>query len=69
MADYKESDFKSTITDLDKATATENREAIIALEYAGLTNVKAFNPKNTLTRGQFASFLHRTISNIVKKHL
>lgn len=64
VADYKESDFKSTITDLDKATATENREAIIALEYAGLTNVKAFNPKNTLTRGQFASFLHRTISNI-----
>lgn len=64
VADYKESDFKSTITDLDKATATENREAIIALEYAGLTNVKAFNPKNTLTRGQFASFLHRTITKI-----
>ena len=64
VADYKESDFKTTITDLDKATATENREAIIALEYAGLTNVKAFNPKNTLTRGQFASFLHRTITKI-----
>lgn len=64
VADYKESDFKTTITDLDKATATENREAIIALEYAGLTNVKQFNPKNTLTRGQFASFLNRTITNI-----
>lgn len=64
VADYKESDFKSAITDLDKATATENREAIIALEYAGLTNVKAFNPKNSLTRGQFASFLHRTITNV-----
>ncbi len=64
VADYKESDFKSAITDLDKATATENREAIIALEYAGLTNVKAFNPKNSLTRGQFASFLHRTITKV-----
>ncbi|MFJ5767867.1 S-layer homology domain-containing protein [Lysinibacillus sp. NPDC093210] len=64
VADYKESDFKSAITDLDKTTATENREAIIALEYAGLTNVKAFNPKNSLTRGQFASFLHRTITNV-----
>ncbi|WP_053484394.1 S-layer homology domain-containing protein [Lysinibacillus sp. FJAT-14745] len=66
VADYKESDFKTTITDLDKATATENREAIIALEYAGLTNVKQFNPKNTLTRGQFASFLNRSITNIDK---
>lgn len=64
VADYKESDFKSAITDLDKTTATENREAIIALEYAGLTNVKAFNPKNSLTRGQFASFLNRTITNV-----
>jgi len=64
VADYKESEFKSAITDLDKATATENREAIIALEYAGLTNVKAFNPKNSLTRGQFASFLNRTITNV-----
>jgi len=69
VADYKESDFKSAITDLDKATATENREAIIALEYAGLTNVKAFNPKNSLTRGQFASFLHRTITNIAEAAL
>ncbi|MFJ7669528.1 S-layer homology domain-containing protein [Lysinibacillus sp. NPDC097195] len=64
VADYKESDFKSAITDLDNTTATENREAIIALEYAGLTNVKAFNPKNSLTRGQFASFLNRTITNV-----
>ncbi|CAM5182710.1 SLH domain-containing protein OS=Lysinibacillus sphaericus OX=1421 GN=LS41612_19790 PE=4 SV=1 [Lysinibacillus sphaericus] len=61
--------FKSTITDLDNATANENREAIIALEYAGLTNVKAFNPKNTLTRGQFASFLNRTITNIAEAPL
>lgn len=64
VADYKEDDFETTITDLEKATAKENREAIVALEYAGLTNVTQFNPKNTLTRGQFASFLHRTITNI-----
>ncbi|GAB0168940.1 S-layer homology domain-containing protein [Lysinibacillus sp. CTST325] len=67
VADYKDADFKSVITDLDKATATENREAIIALEYAGITNVKTiqqFNPKNSLTRGQFASFLNRTIDKI-----
>ncbi|MGE8001544.1 S-layer homology domain-containing protein [Lysinibacillus sp. NPDC093190] len=67
VADYKEADFESVITDLDKATATENREAIIALEYAGITNVKnvqQFNPKNSLTRGQFASFLNRAITNI-----
>ncbi len=69
VADYKESDFKSTITDLDNATAEENREAIIALEYAGLTNVKAFNPKNSLTRGQFASFLNRTITNLAEETL
>ncbi|MFJ3388275.1 S-layer homology domain-containing protein [Lysinibacillus sp. NPDC086135] len=65
VADYKDADFESVITDLDKATATENREAIIALEYAGITNVKTiqqFNPKNSVTRGQFASFLHRTIT-------
>ncbi len=69
VADYKESDFKSTITDLENATAEENREAIIALEYAGLTNVKAFNPKNSLTRGQFASFLNRTITNLAEETL
>lgn len=68
VAEYKaDEDFESVITDLDKATATENREAILALEYAGLTNVTnttQFNPKNSLTRGQFASFLSRAIDKI-----
>ncbi|WP_053585327.1 S-layer homology domain-containing protein [Lysinibacillus contaminans] len=67
VADYKAEKFESKITDLEKASADENREAIIALEYAELTNVKAFNPKNSLTRGQFASFLNRTITTIVKE--
>src|SRR5690606_2737760 len=32
------------------------------LEYAGITVVENFNPGNTVTRGQFASFLYRTIN-------
>ncbi|MFJ7736369.1 S-layer homology domain-containing protein [Lysinibacillus sp. NPDC097287] len=64
VADYKAANFQSQMTDLDKANADENREAIIALEYAKLTNVTTFNPKNSLTRGQFASFLHRSITNV-----
>ncbi|MGE8001261.1 S-layer homology domain-containing protein [Lysinibacillus sp. NPDC093190] len=65
IAMYKKENFKSSITDLKVASA-ENREAIIALEYAEITNVKTFNPKNTLTRGQFASFLHRSMTNITE---
>lgn len=64
VAQYKKEKYETIMTDLNKATAVENREAIIALEYAKITNVKKFNPKNTLTRGQFASFLHRTMTNI-----
>ena len=67
VADYKAENYETTITDLDKATANENREAIIALEYAELTKVTAFNPKNSLTRGQFASFLNRTVTSIDKE--
>ncbi|WP_369435869.1 S-layer homology domain-containing protein [Lysinibacillus fusiformis] len=67
VADYKEAGFKSEIADLDKAFSAEQREAITALEYAELTNAatlpgKAFNPANSITRGQFASFLYRTIN-------
>lgn len=65
IAMYKKEKFQSSITDL-KVASTENREAIIALEYAKITNVKTFNPKNTLTRGQFASFLHRSMTNITE---
>lgn len=69
VADYKADNFESKITDLEKATADENREAIIALEYAELTTVTAFNPKNSLTRGQFASFLNRAITNVAKEEV
>lgn len=67
VADYKKENFETTITDLDKATADENREAIIALDYADLTTVTAFNPKNSLTRGQFASFLNRAVTSFGKE--
>lgn len=50
-----------TVTDLATAKA-EAREAIQALRNLGISNVDTFNPKNTVTRGQFASFLHRTIN-------
>ena len=67
IAEYKEAGFKSEISDLGAAFSAEQREAITALEYAELTDAakqanKAFNPANTITRGQFASFLHRTIN-------
>lgn len=69
IADYKAENYESKITDLDKANADENREAIIALEYKGITKVTTFNPKNSLTRGQFASFLHRAIENVGKEEV
>lgn len=67
VKEYKAEKFKSEISDLDKAFSAEQREAITALEYAELTNAatlpgKAFNPANSITRGQFASFLYRTIN-------
>lgn len=67
VAEYKAEKFKSEISDLDKAFSAEQREAITALDYAELTDAakqanKAFNPANSITRGQFASFLNRTIN-------
>ncbi|MGG2109348.1 S-layer homology domain-containing protein [Lysinibacillus pakistanensis] len=67
IAEYKEAGFKSEISDLGAAFSAEQREAITALEYAELTNAanlpgKAFKPADSITRGQFASFLYRTIN-------
>jgi len=62
IQDYKEAGFTSSIKDLDKAYSTENVEAITALEYAGITVVENFNPTSAISRGQFASFLNRTIN-------
>lgn len=65
VADYKKAGFVTEIADLEKAYSAEQRNAIVALEYAGITNVSTFNPGNSVTRGQFASFLYRTIENVV----
>jgi len=62
VQEYKAAGYTSKIKDLDKAYSTENVEAITALEYAGITVVENFNPTSAITRGQFASFLNRTIN-------
>ncbi|WP_153730406.1 S-layer homology domain-containing protein [Sporosarcina obsidiansis] len=56
-------DFKKDVTDLGKAKA-EARPAIDVLDFFDITNPEApaFNPKNTTTRGHFATFLHKTIN-------
>ncbi|WP_421663818.1 S-layer homology domain-containing protein [Lysinibacillus telephonicus] len=52
----------TNLTVSDLATAKEEaREEIQALRNLGISNVNTFNPKDTVTRAQFASFLHRTI--------
>lgn len=62
---YKERGFKSEITDIKHLEAYQS-EAIIALEAVGITKVKQYNPAGTVKRGQFASFLNRTIEEIPK---
>lgn len=68
VAEYKDAGFKTSITDIHKALDDEKREAITALEYAGITIVKQFNPSNTVTRGQFASFLVRALETAGEKN-
>ncbi|PIC99878.1 S-layer homology domain-containing protein [Sporosarcina sp. P29] len=60
VAYVKEQDWKKDVTDLNKAKA-EARPAIDVLDFFDITNPAApvFNPKNTTTRGQFASFLYK----------
>ena len=59
----KNQDFNKDVIDLAKAKA-EARPAIDVLDFFDITNpiAPAFNPKNTTTRGQFATFLHKTIN-------
>ena len=61
VAYVAEQDFKKDVT--DRATAkAEARPYIDVLDYFDITNPVApqFNPKDTTTRGQFASFLYKT---------
>ena len=59
----EEQDFNKDVIDLAKAKA-EARPAIDVLDFFDITNpvAPAFNPKNTTTRGQFATFLYKTIN-------
>ena len=56
-------DFKGDVKDLNAAKA-EARTAIKVLDFYDITNpaVANFNPKGDTTRGQFATFLHKTIN-------
>ena len=56
-------DFKGDVKDLNVAKA-EARSAIAVLDFYDITNpsVSNFNPKGDTTRGQFATFLHKTIN-------
>ncbi|MCG7336528.1 S-layer homology domain-containing protein [Sporosarcina sp. ACRSM] len=56
-------DFDKDVIDRAKAKE-EARPAIDVLDFFDITNpaAPAFNPKNTTTRGQFATFLHKTIN-------
>ena len=64
VAAYKEAGFETEISDHNKAFSSEQTEAITALEYAEITIVPSgkFRPTESLNRGQFASFLYRTIN-------
>jgi hypothetical protein len=63
-----EQDFKRDVIDLTKAKV-EARPAIDVLDYFDITNpaAPAFNPKNTTTRGQFATFLYKTMNTDFSK--
>ncbi|MBE1556639.1 S-layer homology domain-containing protein [Sporosarcina limicola] len=56
-------DFKKDVTDLMEAKA-EARSAIDVLDFFDITNPESpkFNPRNTTTRGQFATFLYKSIN-------
>ncbi|MBB4823235.1 hypothetical protein HNO89_000453 [Sporosarcina luteola] len=56
-------DFKRDVTDLGTAKA-EARPAIDVLDFFDITNpeVPTFNPRNTTTRGHFATFLYKFIN-------
>lgn len=61
-------DFKRDVKDLNTAYASK-KDAIDVLDFFDITNpsVANFNPKNTTTRGQFASFLNRSITTDFSK--
>ncbi|MEG0258292.1 MAG: S-layer homology domain-containing protein [Lysinibacillus sp.] len=63
VAIAQEENFESKITDIS-SLIDEKIDAIEALEFAKITKVTEFRPSGDLSRAQFASFLHRTITNV-----
>lgn len=59
---YKEAQFTPTIHDLGQAGDIEKQEAIIALRYANITVVDYYEPRQHVTRAQFATFLARMMA-------
>lgn len=53
-----EQPFEKKVTDLNNAKESA-RSSINVLDYFDITKVSEFKPKDSLTRGQFASFLQR----------
>ncbi|MBM7609060.1 hypothetical protein JOD29_002326 [Lysinibacillus composti] len=51
--------FQHEVLDLDKAKVSA-RSAINVLDFYDLSKVEVFEPKTTLTRGQFATFLYKS---------
>ncbi|KYD31176.1 Ig-like domain-containing protein [Parageobacillus toebii] len=64
----KPADFKSQITDLDKADAWA-REYIQTLEANDVTVVKEYRPKDNVTRGEFATFIKRAMDATAVKEV
>lgn len=65
LASYvKEQEYKKDVKDLYTAKS-EARSAIEVLDFFDITNpaVANFNPKGSTTRGQFATFLYKTINS------
>lgn len=57
---YKQANFKSNVKDIHNLSV-EAQEAIIALEYKGITKNEFFAPSSNLTRAQFSSFINRIL--------
>lgn len=60
-------DLENHVVDLQKASE-EARPYIEAINALGISDVETFNPKKSVTRVQFASFLSRTIKLIERDH-
>ena len=55
----------SKVKDLNKAKG-ESRNSIKTIEYFNLTIVENYRPKESTTRGQFASFLYRLLMGVLE---